>query len=372
MEHKRPLESIPDDELLRRLTELMQQSRRVESDLVAHIGEVEERRLFAREASSSMFAYCTEVLHLSEAEAYLRIAVARASREHPVLLTMLGDGRLHLTGIVRLAPHLTRQNRDALLERATHRSKRQIEELVAEIAPRPDVRAVIRKLPERQALPKPALPLGPDGMTQAARELRPERVPAPIPSPAPPAAVVQPLAPSRYKVQFTASAGLRDKLERLQALMRSQVPDGDLAAIIEQAVTEKLGRLEAKRFARTTVPRKGLSGTDTSPSSRHIPAAVRRAVHERDGDRCRYVDRQGRRCSERERLEYHHLHPFGMGGDHRPENVRLMCRTHNRYAAEHDYGKSAMARYRRSRDPCAAVRPPMEKGHPERPTSART
>jgi hypothetical protein len=107
MEHRRPLQSIPDDELLRRLAEILTQSRRVESDLVAHIGEVDERRLYAREASPSMFAYCTEVLHLSEAEAYLRIAVARASREHPILMTMLGDGRLHLTGIARLAPYLT-------------------------------------------------------------------------------------------------------------------------------------------------------------------------------------------------------------------------------------------------------------------------
>jgi len=70
--------------LLRRLAELTQQSRRVEADLVAHVGEVDARRLYAREASPSMFAYC-EVLHLSEAEAYLRIVAARASREHPEL-----------------------------------------------------------------------------------------------------------------------------------------------------------------------------------------------------------------------------------------------------------------------------------------------
>jgi hypothetical protein len=88
-------------------------------------------------------------------------------------------------------------------------------------------------------------------------------------------------------VQFTASAELYDKLERLRALMRSEVPNGDLAAIIEQAVTEKLERLEARRYARTTTPRKDLSETDTSPASRHIPAAVRRAVGERDGNRCR-------------------------------------------------------------------------------------
>ena len=93
MEHQRPLQSIPDDELLRRLAELLRQSRRVEADLVAHIGEVEERRLYAREASRSMFVYCTEVLHLSEAEAYLRITVARASRKHPVLLSLLCSWR---------------------------------------------------------------------------------------------------------------------------------------------------------------------------------------------------------------------------------------------------------------------------------------
>jgi hypothetical protein len=150
MEDKRPLQSIPDDELLHRLADLMSQSRRAEADIVAHIAEMEERRLYAREAFPSMFAYCMDVLHLSEAEAYLRIWASRASRKHPMLLTMLADGRLHLTAIVMLAPHLTGENRDGLLERATHLSKRQIAELIAEIAPQPDVPLVVRKLPGRR------------------------------------------------------------------------------------------------------------------------------------------------------------------------------------------------------------------------------
>jgi 5-methylcytosine-specific restriction endonuclease McrA len=393
MEHKRPLEAISDDELLRRLAELTHQSRRVEADLVAHIGEVEERGLYAREAMPSMFVYCTEVLHLSEAEAYLRIAVARASREHPVLLTMLGDGRLHLTGIARLAPHLTRDNRDVLLSRATHKSRRQVEELIAEIVPRPDVPAVMRKLPERRgaALPPPLSPhparvvpralLCPDrvdapepgtvscGAALHHPDLAPEQaatsaVPVLVPPPTPIAqflpAAVQPLSPARYKVQFTATKSLRDKLERLRALMRGEVHDGDLAAVIELAVTEKLARLEARRFARTNTPRKGpsatpsntprnaLSDADCSHSSRYLPAAIRRAVFERDEGRCRYVDTQGRRCPERNRLEYHHRHPFAMGGDHSLENTCLMCQRHNGYLAEHDYGRQAMLRYRRS------------------------
>ena len=149
---------------------------------------------------------------------------------------------------------------------------------------------------------------------------------------------VQPLSPGRYRIQFTASADLRDKLERLTALMRSSVPDGDLGTIIERAVTEKLERLEARRFAKTTAPRKGLTDSDTSPSSRHIPAAVRRIVHERDGGRCRYVDAQGRRCTARGDLEFHHRHPFGHGGDHSPDGLSLLCRLcrarHKRHYAE--------------------------------------
>jgi hypothetical protein len=384
MEHTRSLELVPDDELLRRLTDLLRQSRRTEADLVALIGEVDTRRLYAREASPSMFAWCTEVLHLSEAEAYLRIAAARASREHPMLLTMLADGRLHLTAIAKMASHLTPENRDDLLERATHRTKRQIEELIAEIAPRPDAPAVIRRLPEHRTVTPGASALrldsaqaagagpelrlngvepeetgqrrggvamthlSPGGVAAAARELRSDRV-TPRSELRPDGVAVQPLAPARYKVQFTASAALRDKLERLRALMRSSVPDGDLAAIIDQAVTEKIERLEARRFARTEAPRKGLPESEAAPLSRHIPAAVRRAVRERDGGRCRYVDDHGRRCSARDGLEFHHRRPFALGGDHSPGNISLLCRAHNGRLAEVDYGREAMARHRRSK-----------------------
>jgi hypothetical protein len=372
MESQPALHALSDDELLRRLGELVSHSRRVEADLVAHIGEVDERRLYAREACPSMYAYCTERLHLSEAEAYRRITVARAARKHAELLAMLRDGRLHLSGIAMLAPLITPDNRDALLARATHLSKRQIQELVAELSPRPDAPSVMRKLPQRRSAPPPGGPKGQDQTRGAPLELVPGRAGAPVPgSPpafappvtsslasgraaplAPPAAplrpaVVEPLSFARYRVQFTASAELQHKLERLSALMRSEVPDGDLAAIIERAVSEKLERLEARHYAQTRTPRKALDDTDTSPASRHIPAAVRRAVRERDGDRCRYVDEQGRRCSGRDRLEFHHRHPFGMGGDHSPGNIRLMCPIHNRYLAERDYGKAAIGRHRR-------------------------
>jgi hypothetical protein len=285
MQHERPLQSISDDELLHRLAQLLAQSRRSEVDLVTHIAEVDERRLYAREACPSMYAYCTQVLHLSEAEAYLRITTGRAAREHPVLLTMLGDGRLHLSGIAKLVPHLTSENRDELLRRACHRSKREIEMLLAQLFPRPDAPTVVRKLPERR--PCPPAPNPPSEPQLRPGGVEPQQVPAP-----PRVSVIEPLAPARYKVQFTADAELQEKLERLRSLMRTQVPDGDLATIIEQAVTEKLERLESRRFAQTKKPRKSLADSDTSRRSRYIPAAVRRAVAERDGKQCYYPGRE--------------------------------------------------------------------------------
>ncbi len=328
---------LSDDELLRRLSELVQQSRRVESELVAHIGEVDARRLYAHHACSSMFSYCMEVLHLSESESYARIAAARAARRHPMLLEMLRDSRLHLSGISTLAAHLTESNRDDLLARATHKSKRQIELLMAELAPRPDVPTVVRKLPQRSTT---ALPISPPQATSD--ELRPEKVDPMAAAVSQPARVMEPLAPSRFKVQFTASAELCEKLERVRKLTDA----ADLATVIEQAVTEKLERLEARRFGWTERPRKNLEEENTSPSSRYIPAPVERAVQSRDEGRCTFVDESGQRCTERDRLEFHHQRPFALGGDHSADNIVLMCRTHNGYLAEREYGREKMARYR--------------------------
>ena len=126
--------------------------------------------------------------------------------------------------------------------------------------------------------------------------------------------------------------------------MRHEVPDGDLGAIVERAVTEKLERLEARRFAKTAAPRKTLLGSIQAARSRHIPAAVRRAVSARAGMQCGFVDAQGRRCREQDRLEFHHRHPFGMGGEHSPSNIGLLCTAHNRLMAVQDYGRTAILR----------------------------
>jgi hypothetical protein len=203
----------------------------------------------------------------------------------------------------------------------------------------------MRRLPEKPSAPSPAelsTELVPgtalDGPPAPSSGAAPPSLRAPVP-------VVEPLSPSRYKIQFTAGEELHNDLERLRALLRSEVPDGDLAAIVGKAVRELRRRLEARRFAQTSAPRKTLAATNTAPSSRHVPAAVRRSVYRRDRSQCCFVDAEGLRCPERHQVAYHHRDAFGKGGGHEYENVWLLCEAHNRYLAEIEYGEEVIARH---------------------------
>lgn len=94
------------------------------------MGEVDARKLFLGSAYSSMFAYCTDVLHLSRGATYKSIHAARLAREHPIIFEMVAAGRLHLSAVCLPAPHLTADNGDELLGE-TAGTKRQVDKLVA-------------------------------------------------------------------------------------------------------------------------------------------------------------------------------------------------------------------------------------------------
>ena len=98
------LSHLSDPELLRGLASLLAQDRVTTATLLAHLAEVDARRLYLPAAYPSMYAYCVHELHLSEDAACKRIQAARVARQFPVLFEALADGRLHLTAVGLLAP----------------------------------------------------------------------------------------------------------------------------------------------------------------------------------------------------------------------------------------------------------------------------
>lgn len=339
------VKTISDRELLRRLNELVGKERHAEADLLIHLAEVQARELYLEEGCSSMYRYCIDVLRFSEAVAAQRIRSSRVARAFPILLERLRRGEIHLAGVSVLATHLTEDNHVELLDRARHRTRNAIEEMVADLAPKPDAPSLVRRLPDTgrgwaPAVPQPTRDAS-DGVHSG-----PEP-PAPARPPRYERRTPEPLGRERFKIQFTASQELCDKLREAQALLRHKIPDGELAQIFDRALTLLVEDVKRKKFAQTPRPAKRRQVSGDRPS-RYIPAEIKRAVYARDGGSCAFVGRNGRRCGERDWLELHHLDPWARSGSHSVGGIELRCQQHNFYEAQRDFGADYMTRFRKS------------------------
>jgi hypothetical protein len=235
---------------------------------------------------------------------------------------------------------------------------------------------------------------------------------------------VPPLRQDRYKVQFTADQQLHDKLKTAQQFMRHQIPDGDIAKVVDRALDLLIAQQRKQHFGATDKPRASRAQTaklpmpDTdqttaahvqtgelptpatdrssaphaqtvkrptatdrprtaqahsakrpNPDSRYIPPEVKRQVLARDGEQCSYGSPEGRRCQQRERLQFHHKHAYGQGGPATVDNIEIRCSPHNWMHADDDYGRTFMrrrierARHEREREReasrfCSGIRRP--------------
>jgi 5-methylcytosine-specific restriction endonuclease McrA len=337
------IQSLTDEQLLSHLKSAASLEREATARLIALLVEMDARKLYLGEGYASLFVYCTRCLHLSEHAAYGRIEAARAARRFPMVLELLSDGSMTLTTVCLLASHLNEENHRELLDAARHRSKREIEQQVAALGPKPDVLSAVRRLPQPKApVVQTAgalvdLDLIDSGDHEA--DSTPLRL---VPHVRQPLAVVTPLAPERYKVQLTIGRETHDKLRRVQDLLRHVVPSGDPAAIFDRALTLLLNDLERRRLSKVERPRRP---QETNRRGRYVPADVKRQVWARDDGRCAFVGTDGR-CAETGFLELHHVVPFADGGQTTVDNLQLRCRAHNAYEARQHFGPMLIREHR--------------------------
>jgi hypothetical protein len=229
------LSDLGDSDLVAEVGRRAARKRQATADLIRALIEFDRRRLYLGEGYSSLFAYCTSVLHYSEHGAFNRIEVARAAARWPQLLACLEDGSVHLAGARLLAPHLTAENIDLALAAARHKSKREIEDVAAGLARR---------------------------------------------------AMLVAVAAEQYRLHLTISGSTRDKLRQVQALLSHQLPDGNPAVIFDRALEVLLEALERQRLGATQHPRPARA---RKPRARRVPAAVRaRSLGARRGALCVY------------------------------------------------------------------------------------
>jgi len=338
--HRYSRKQVSDAALEKQLGVRVAQDRATTADLLADLGEYQDRQLYLPSGYPSMFVYCMRRLHMSEDMTSRRLRAARAAREFPAIFTAVADGRLHLTAVVLLAPYLDKAPPQELIAAATHKSRSEVERMLAERFPQADMAPRVRALPHTAVVPE-ASP-APARVNVPVREHANQPgspAPARVDAPASPGRVI-PLAPKRFGVQFTMGESAHDDLMAVQDLLRHQVPNGDLAAVFERALKLLRQQLEKRKFAATDTPRR--KKMPAKPGSRHVPAHVRRAVWVRDGGRCTFVGKDGKRCEARGWLELDHRNEFARGGSATIEGMRLLCRAHNQYSAEQTYGTEFM------------------------------
>jgi len=359
------------------------------AEFLAHIAQIDERKAYVGQGYHSMFAFCLARWRLSEDEAARRIHAARAARRFPAIFEALAAGRLHLTAVSLLAPHLTEANAGELIAAATHKSRAEIERLLASRFPRPDLPTCIRPIvssavapampehgPGHVAAPAPehgpghvAAPMpehgpghvaaptpehGPGHAAAPAPEHGPGHVAGQTPLPAPPPVPtprprITPIAPRRYVLTVTIDESTQSKLVEAQELLSHIIAPGDIAAVLDRALDLLVAQLRKRKFAGTSKPRAERATVDAPADPRTIPAHVKRIVWARDGGQCTFRSPTGHRCEARSRLEFDHRVEVARGGEASVSNIRLRCRAHNQYEAEGTFGAGFMEARRAAR-----------------------
>ncbi len=327
--------------------------RRAIAEVIVCLAEVDRRRLFLREACSSLYTFCIERLDYSEDAARKRMRVARLYRELPQIIDELTSGSIHLTGLFLLSGHLTEDNAGPLLAEARGKTRREIELVIARWFPRPDVLPSITPLGADFAGPGTGASGSETGAPvtsqrvaaiQSANGATSERTDGVR-------SRVRPLSAQSYRVEFTASAELHAKLEHARNLLSHAVAPGNLGEIFERALDELIAK-ETKR-RQGVVSDKPRKRRPLKEGSRHVPVSVVREVWNRDDHQCTpsgitkrvtFVDEHGRRCNERRYVTLEHVDPHARGGPPTAQNLCLLCKPHNQDAARREFGEEHMER----------------------------
>ena len=335
-----PESDLPDArEASHRLAELLRGERAGAARFLIALAEFDREQVWVRLGYPSLYSYLNRVLGLSNAAAYYRKVAAELIQRFPEVVEPLRDGRLCITSVIELARVMSDANRAEVLPRFFHLSKREARAVAVEILPAAVIprREVVTGVESDTAAAAQGNVAADPGASAA---LHPGEVGSTHPAGGTSASSMssEPLDGELCRLHVTVSKKLLTKLDRARAGQSHAKPRASAGDVIEAALDLLLEAQERRRGGGTTRPQANPrpSGPD------HVPVAVRRAVWERDGGKCRWPLDGGGTCDSTLRVELDHVVPRARGGPSTVDNCRLLCRAHNDLAARLAYGEDWM------------------------------
>ena len=347
------LSLLSDQEFDASLAAALKLEHKVVAFVLTHLVEAEHRKRFLSLGYPSLYEYCVHELKMTESVAYKRTAAARAVRRFPDLLEAISSGKVSLSALVLILPHLTEHTYSGLMSAVAGQPIANVRLMLAHRFPRPDLPTLLRALPTAP-VPEEApgaarlqgivteldtYPTDPSVATIGTQLMGPLLT---LPASAEPIARITPRSPGRFALQVMLSEAAHDDLKALRELLGHRVPTGEISEVLERVLGIARRVIEKQKYAATQAPRISRGSDD----ARYIPAEIKRQVCERDGNRCAFVSASGKRCDSRMRLEFDHRVPLADGGETCVQNVRLLCRAHNFYEAERTMGEQRVKQAR--------------------------
>jgi len=340
---KKLLNTLSDKELVVRLEALSRKERHTTLEVLLHLNEVEERGIHVALGYANLFQYVVEKLGYSESAAWRRIATARCIKNYPEIYQLLKDNKLNLTTVSLVAKVLTKENFDDIISEITGKSRKEVEAFIAFYRPKTKIRESI----------KPVVLVKKADKSGAPKHLEQSNI-IPVNFRCESKSAEQVSCEERFEFRFSASEEFKEKFEEVKNILSNKYTKGvsqeQLFLEAMEVFLDKKSpkRREARRQKRAKrVKNKSINKSCTSPTaaSRIAPQKLKDQVLARDNFRCAFMGEDGKRCNAMHGLEIDHVRPWALGGGTTAENLRVLCKVHNKHLAQYSFGKEHINKF---------------------------
>jgi hypothetical protein len=295
------LKSLTNSLLISKTKGLVTEERILTALILRHLAEISSRRLYSELGYSSLFTFCVKHLGYTESQTQRRIEAMRALQEMPEIESKIRDGALSLTAVAqaqtyfRSQKEITLPEKKEILKTLENKSTRECEKILLAISP-------------ETTLPKEK---------------------------------IKPISITHTQVTLNVPNELLEKIDKIKNLLSHKNLSMSKIQLLEEMAEICLKKLDPERHG---LSRRSVS-TAPKVNSRYIPEKIKRQIWMEAGGKCVFIGSTGRRCDSQALLEIDHIVPKALGGTNSRENLRLLCRSHNKWAAIQALGSEIMGQY---------------------------